>query len=334
MKYIFTTALIMLFSSIMSGQIISDEIQIVNGDKVDNSHIFIHSESCIFNTVDMSKCNWIFYLYTNDEEYVVMSKSDIASNTYLLNLSDLSDKLEWKQAKRFISDRSTLYKGAIAACKGNNETDRIELTFELAPRKPAITSLEYEYLYNWEYDDMDSGILNISIESEFSNKIHISVSDSFFLEIPEHIIFIRGIPYIETTNGKCTWIDDLAQWGQIYSFVAYNSYGRSDREIIFNSDYITDPDVLSRLNELNEMTTHVTTCTNETAQMLLIDGKTIRLLHDETDLKTLSIYTTTGNIVYTTNNLPCDISHLSSGVYIAICETQSNKILTSKFILK
>ncbi len=338
-------ACIYMFSSY--AQTISRTIRLSDGRTVDASHIFLENDNGTFFTEPSgTKADWNLKIYTNSKQkpLIEVLTTNEPSDSFTINI----DSINWSyidstnrvvRPYHFITenDSSIYYRGIVSMGSKGIVKDKIEVTFNLAPSTPKILDVAFDYEYDWN-DDMifPNGNLYVTVQSQRAARYTaLNTTTPFCFEFPKMHGFlqIQEIPEISDT-GIAVFHSDYADWGEFYTFKTSNKFGTVwCNDTILTTDYITDPDILARIEELrnesgdlckthqdNEI--HITTLQN----YLVIVG-------DRTAIDNVTIFDMTGRTVSTQNNGEnLYINNLQKGCYIVTCRTKQNKTYIFKFV--
>lgn len=183
--------------------------------------------------------------------------------------------------------------------------------------------------YNWEYDIMvNESVFAFDLESENAERFEMKIPIGNFHSIEnwEHFLcrddssphFWYILEPSDPDNPNHFEIN--ADWGEIYFVLAYNKNGVSRYSgPIFTTDYITDPDILARIKEINDIETGIVDLNPD-----MQSGEYPVFKHDRIycpeNIRELSIYNSTGETVLSsTNPFPSiSIENLDRGIYFVV----------------
>lgn len=316
-------------------QTISEDIQLPDGSFVDKSHVFLEDEDCTF-TVDNPSENttWRLSLYAIDgirEPFLNVLESDEPSFRIPIK------SIDWSLCKKFKSEdnRSAYYKGLVQLIISGEPIDEVEVCFNLLPEIPQITVLSFTYKYDWNFDDIyPNGNLVIKIQSKGANRYIFMSTDFFHFEFPQ-----RGSRfYQEATpaDGKCESAEfqtDDIDWGTYAAIIAYNQFGSVCSDTICTTDYITDPAILARIEEIRQEMTGTEDIVVESNDVGISVRDNAVIFENGDDITDVQIFDISGkSVAAQTGGDTMDISDLKSGYYIIRVNTHQNKTFTRKFI--
>ncbi|MDE6552878.1 MAG: T9SS type A sorting domain-containing protein [Muribaculaceae bacterium] len=125
-------------------------------------------------------------------------------------------------------------------------TESIILKWGLIPTRPIVSDVKFTYKYNWEWDDIwPNGHFIFKVESQDAERLEYNVTNSFQFGPPFFFAY-----YYEIESQSPAIVDYDADWGEFIQVGAGNKYGFSHSEIICTTDYITDPEILNRIQEI------------------------------------------------------------------------------------
>lgn len=212
-------------------------------------------------------------------------------------------------------------------------------------------------VYDWENDDMyvAGSIFGVRLESENATDFEAILtfkSPIPFLSLQEYedVGGYQGVRpfenfgdyrirwyYIDLTpDGDDNYFEIPVNWGDVLVFYSYiEMEGVSDdSEPVLTTDYITDPAILARINELKNIYTGIEDVLPEVdpaADLIHRFGDTLKV---RPDVSHVTIYNDKGEkVLYVTD--PGDevsIQEIGSGVYFAVAKTADGLSKILKFI--
>lgn len=319
-------------------QTISRTIRLSDGRTVDASHIFLENDNGTFFTEPSgTKADWSLSLYNtkHENEVITVLISDESSDHFTINI----DSIDWFiGAYHFThsNDSSVYYKGVVSMGSKGIVKDKIKVTFNLAPSTPKILDVAFDYEYDWN-DDMifPNGNLHIKISSSNVETFTLLSTDDFCFEFPKRGFNHRHLFYPDTSDTPLSTIHcNYADWGEYYSVIASNKYGNSvSNDTILTTDYITDPDILARIEELRNESGSLCKTHQDNEIHITTQQNYLVIVGDKTTIDYIAIFDMTGRTVSTQNNgQTLSINNLQKGCYIVKCRTKQNKTYIFKFI--
>lgn len=341
MKHLILLMLLSI-SSIINAQNISPDILLSDGQIVNTSHIFLDKENPTF-LLDKSDfvADWQFHLYTSADksESILISQSESSTGKFYIDFEtaiigkDISAKLH-----QFTNDTedSIYYIGFIQISTNGNIIEKIEITLNLLPSKVIIEDIRYEYVYDWEYDMIfPNGNLYVTASAKQADYFNaLSTTTPFCFEFPSKGFGLIEPFYKESDDtDTATYHSDFADWGDFYCVWAINKYGFSTSETILTTDYITDPDILNRLEEIKNSRSEQPEIIISNDITFNTSQNTISIIGDKSAISNIAICDMQGRVLYTQNsNDDINISSFKKGCYIITCRTTKNQIINSKIM--
>lgn len=181
---------------------------------------------------------------------------------------------------------------------------------EKKPVKPQISDITFDYTYDWEYDDIwPNGKFSFLVKADGATSFKLYWSESFLFSPPKNFRFGEDIEGINEVR-----IDFDADWGEYLTVAAGNQFGYSHSDIICTTDYITDPDVRKRIEELKQQAGITGTNLTPSTMKTTWDNN---ILTFSSPAYHVAVYNITGNLVMPpTTSQSLDLSHLPGGTYI------------------
>lgn len=199
------------------------------------------------------------------------------------------------------------------------------------PSKPILKNFLFErQTWHWgEYDSMIPGSwLSFDIEYD-GNPISFTLS-YMTQEVPPLVSFFPwfNIDDLEVSEDGHSGYD--ADWGEYFQITAYYEHGSALSDVYYTTDYITDPDILARIKELQDIRTEVPTFENPEHAILISDD---RILMSE-DVRCLEILDVSGHKWYSSSHSSgaMDLQWLPSGTYVVRAVTADSKCETLKYL--
>ena len=282
-----------------------------------------------FNLVDKNATGvWKFYISTRNNGFELRKEISVMPNNTSFTLAP--ESINWEYVYYYRYDEYILYLCKIEFNEATGASDEIYFKLRLTPTRPIITDIEFNYIFDWETDDIyPNGEIAFTIESEDATMIRLLSSDFYNHSLPEPMIFQWSVDYDydkETNNVITT---TLVDWGTYFLPVARNDFGEIYcNDTIFTTDLITDPEILARINSYKDP---ASTKMNHMEQVHYVDRNHIYI---PKAFKPLVIVDITGR----RHHLECinniiDISLLPKGIYI-ISYTNRQKQTSNFKIIK
>lgn len=341
MRWIFVWTALFCAMASATAQRISPIITLQNGREVTSEYAFLSGDVCTFRLEDgQAKGEWSISIFDNDvEEPVIRLKTEEATDAFVVPI----DSIDWYGAATFDvpGDSSAYFKGMVHVVLENGKEDSIPVRFDLLPLEPEIVGASFVYTqYNWEYDDfLHNAEFSIYFRSERCDKYILESGDSYFFEFPQHDY--RRYFFTKEFGNLYKGVDSIlivrttsTDWGQFYRLIVGNKYGwRAANDTLCTTDYITDPKILARLEELEREYTSVVPNMIEESFRICRQGDVVKVIGSEGLVSELVVSSYSGVVVKrVVNNSSIDISDLPGGFYIALCRIKDNRVLTYKFL--
>jgi len=238
------------------------------------------------------------------------------------------EELSWRNSYRDKSNpQYHLYVIKVSFYADDKSVDSIQLKWNLLPSKPAISVVDFIYTYNFEDDSIwPNGYLILTAQSDNVEEYCLWASETFLFEPPS--MFHCGFPYDANEEG-CTYFEYDADWGEYIAIEAINKFGTIYSETICSTDYIKDPEVLKRLEEIKNGLSVEEISTTQSQPYSRIKDNTIVF---ETTVDNPRIVDISGKLICSVQSgADIDISDFPSGFYILTYSINS-KPYQSKFL--
>lgn len=325
------------FSLYAMSQKISPVITLQNGREVNSEYAILERDTCTFCANMDEAYNWSFALFERKPDALVQV---LQTNERVKEFTIHPDLIDWTYAKRYEEegDSSVYFKGMVYLWEGQEKKDSLVVRFNLLPSRLDIIEASFTYSeFDWEYDDFNlKAVLTIVGSAARGNSYSLWCGDSFCFSFPEHYFFRYGcIPNVyENEAGKVSLEYNHADWGEFYIVSTHNKYGTVyGVDTLFTTDYISDPKILARLEELEKEYHAVSSIPNEYDIRIINKNDHIEINGNKSLVQGLFIYDSTGKLIkMQRGGENMDISKLSQGLYIVSCRTTDNQILTTKIM--
>lgn len=264
---------------------------------------------------------WDLEILTTNEKFTPIDCIDEFPGYCIIKPKDYN----WDDALRDYDSESHrdyfIFRLSFTDKSGNS--DEICFKWGLLPSKPQLSDVVYTYEYNWD-DDM------IYPNGDFSLKVSSTDADKYWLHWTYSFLF--GPPYyftscciFEAKDNEIIGYD--ADWGEFVNVTAQNQFGYVHSDTICTTDYITDPDILNRINEI----AGVTGLEEDAEDPLLSKENDILTFKEPLDV---NVYDISGKqVLYSTNAGTISLAYLNPGIYV-ITYKLSNKSFPLKYYKK
>lgn len=319
-----------------SSQNVCDKIRLSSGKVVDFNYALTQNDTA-YICLDQPEANADWRIETYIDGKIHNAEPDIHvikdANGITLN----ARQIDWFCAKKFEDNGFRYYKCKVTVFKNNRTIFSKDIKFDLLPSKPRIHDVRYDYIYNVYYvPEWDKELL--STEGNFSATIESRNSTYLFLALSDCWIFNKKVLYqtqyvvdkINETEG--VFNGEKIEWGNYMYAIAGNEYGSVNGDTICTNDYITDPVILAKIEELRSKWGGVDdVMPNDTENRFKINGGFITVEDIEAPYS-ITVYDIAGTVVKEEiNNPEICIKDLNPGCYIVALQTKGRKY-TKKFI--
>lgn len=351
-----------------SGQRISPQIKLLDGGVVDIGHLFQETDSCMFVTdPPRLKADWRFifdmaYGRTGDnperiERTEVLSVKD--SEIFKVHFFKIGiepgiySNLIIRQGEDVLQypdpDCEHFYnRGKIVMSVDGEDIDSAEITIDVLPSMPKVIRGEVKGTWNRVLDRYDGATLDLYVHMERTDYIYLSTTRTPFLLSPPQFSWCESGPnrawdidcieydfyqYRYRVAPDTYRITLNSNWGRYYRLRSLNYFGTVGlSDIICFDDYITDPEVLARIEELRQQAGVENVSADGGKGKLIVDGDLIVFTGDSSSVTSMVVTDLSGRIVATACGTDgINISHLTTGMYIAACKLNNNSTKTIKF---
>lgn len=343
---------------------LSSEIRLADGRIVDSDYIFTIPDNPTFTKLSGTDCWRIsFSIYSSSNSYreprnklVKVMERICPSGEYEFTITTSDTKtIPWYRTYRkkdengmtieYYSDGiltpegNTLTKGCIKFEDRSGKTlYEVDLLFNLRPGKPLLENVSYEYsireitdnnLYLW-------GDWNLKIKSERAASAVVCYSaPGYCFSYPgfEKLMARCTIDNLNET-GFTPFLIDGINWGTYMIGMTCNDYGwaRAKSNVICSTDYITDPYILDKINELRE-NAGIEGVNLNANWSVTRDGDAFSVTAGMLAGARAEIYDAWGRRnSCAIDGDRIDISGLDPGVYLLCITTRDNRRKTIKFI--
>lgn len=297
----------------ISGNVISNEIE--QDDSIFYfSEVFVSPIPLKISTEDSTHHgHWTVYVLTNCDIFERVLDIDTNCENCIIDPYKI-DKSIWQYAKRHYNSilNRDIFKLKIVFTEESGDSDCKIINWALLPSRPVISDEVFSYIFNWEDNDIyPNGYFSFFVKAIDSSGLFVNISESFLYEEP------KFYPWGKRYDGRSiTEVSYNADWGEYVQVEAYNLFGSVLGDAICTTDYITDPAILDRINELKSANTDVLQMTPSSSF--------ITLLHNEISFREVVdnayLYNCNGQLIDSWRYIEhLDISEYPNGIYIVSC---------------
>ncbi len=265
---------------------------------------------------------WHVSILSNDNSYISLPFYSPGNGYCIID----PFVINWDNALKVydIENNRDLFNVKIAFCVDDNIVDSKIIQFALLPARPQIENISFVYTYDWEWDDIyPNGDFSFTVVSPGASSFWFSCTDSFQF-YPS--FFSWGKDYEGHDRVDISYDAD---WGEFIYITAINEFGSARSDTICTTNYITDTDILKRIEFLKQAA-HVSTVEDDTAVNVVIKPEYIEF---DSLVKNASIYNIAGQSILDAHDIESiPIYGIPSGLYILVYEDQHMNIYNLKFI--
>lgn len=306
-----TLFILLMVSTVCAGavELISRQVE-QNGILIDASEILPYPTPVTVFTNDPSlKGEWtVEHLMRKDGYYLNFTK-ETSDGKCVIN----PDEMRWYEAHYHDCEdkRHVAYIVRVTFTSESRLEDSIELKIILLPTRPTISVTHYTYTYDWSYDSIFPNCnMGLNLYSENATDYILWESESYIFSFPDH--YAGGGYFYDANLNEVTYVEFDPDWGEYLRVEARNRYGSVVGDYIYTTDYIDDPMILARIEEIRKGAA-VEAITDDAISFRLDQGQ----IAFTSPVDNARIYDISGTqAIESSATATIDISHLAQGVYI------------------
>lgn len=231
-------------------------------------------------------------------------------------------------AKVFTNEEKPLHYMIKVTCQVSNpeenriDSDTVFLRLGLPlykPSKPEILEMRYEnIIYDWELDCMLDSEFTIGLRCEGAAVCELRYNSQSSFTNSEDVC-LNNIQLIHFDNNYYAHFKfGGADWGTVMKFIGYNEFGKGeDSGRYFTTDYIDDPEILARIEELKNIANGL----GDTKQVKIPISDSISVTDEYVyctgAISNLDLYDMSGNLLSSVNGVGLiRTDNLPHGVYV------------------
>lgn len=288
-----------------------------------DTHFTSPSELTIQLISDDISGEWSVDILTQKDTYKSISCWKSISGKCIINPFDADWFETWYPAKKNYDKglNRDLYKFRVTFTTTDGLKDEIYILWGLIPTRPIISNEVFSYVYDWEYDEIfPNGYFSFDVQSENAKKFVLYFSQSFLFEpMKELSEMLISRKYYDTTGFSRVGYD--ADWGEYVMVSAGNEFGYAQSELICTTSYITDEDILKRIEELKEQAGVEDVSIDVAAPSYRWNNS---ILTFSVPIENISVYNLKGILQCSIKDSDMlDLSHLPKGLYIITYQYKS-----------
>ena len=336
MKYIQITPYIIFLIFIVYNSIGAHSENLISesvyqaGSYYDFNHIFSDASPLQFSLNDSNiSGEWSCILKSNSDKTLDMP---IDSQGEYCNFDPRSVPFQIWQENAFRTfnsfdnrDEFTLY---VSFSSENGYSDTRSVRLALLPCRPSINNIQFEYMYDWEFDQIyPNGNFYFQVEANNAKSFFLHYSESFIP--PSENVFFTFVKEFEEENRVN--ISYNADWGEYISVSARNEFGFVNSDTLYTTDYILDENVIDRINELLNLANHSVVLDDEIS--FNWDNEILRFNKMPQQLSVYSLDGRKLNLVF--GNEEINLSNMKNGIYIiSYYDDKTKQYITHKILKK
>lgn len=295
-----------------SANIISPQIE-QNGKMLDVGTFFTSPSDLTISLINNSiRGEWTVEILTKEGNYQIfpcwhehIGKCIISPREYGFD--------NWSDAMRIYNKtlNRDFFQLRVSYTNKDDEREEVYLNLGLLPSRPVISNIEFTYTYDWEYDLIfPNGNFVFDVYSESAKIFQMHISENSLFEQPEFFMFSR---IFYASDFLIINYED-ADWGEYFYLSAGNDFGYTHSDVISITSYITDVDILRRIEELKENAGLEDTSTDVTAPSCQWKNS---ILTFDIMVENIYVYDLNGRLQYTVRKGDTvDLSTIPKGIYI------------------
>lgn len=312
--------------TINAAQIISPVVQ-QGGEVYDFFHVFTSPEELTFSLSDKSIAGeWSICMRTSNNGYEEVD-AKVESGDCVFNPRNV----KWVDAHREYDPEShrSLYEIRVSFKTDGDMEDVHTVKFGLLPKHPEISNISFTYVYNWDIDAIyPNGTFSFRVDAEGATSFRIHLTD-WFLFSSENCFFSTGMSYPQCHDNIEVVYD--AEWGEYLKVDAWNEFGHVISDIICTTDYITDIDILNRIEELKRLAGTEDHFVDAQNSLEILENS----IRAAANISCLAIYNMQGQIILEqTGGDTMDISNIPKGMYIIAYTDKTGHTNSLKYLRK
>lgn len=333
-------ASILLCSINVSAQLIQSATM-QDGAVVEKNHALAKNDTCTF--ISNGKADWKFVLFENHrrDSIIVLEASD--TDTFCIPVT--REKLNYWTfitVDRTVSESGSLeYLVGEVRAKKNDTIATFPIMLDVLPVRPHVESITWDSITlnpDNAYCINEIAHIKIFLESRDNNTERLTLMEEALGDYYGGEEYIRWNSFVTKINyeqeGEYITFDYLIDWACYIRVYVTNEFGGIYSEPALVNDYITDPYVLSVIEKYREKFTGINRAKiDQTDISLSVSDNWIEITAENEDIVAVRLIDSTGNILLSQRETASiDISNYPAGMYILICHTNENNIVSHKFI--
>jgi len=304
--------------------IISPQIE-QNGKMLDaDSYFTSPSDLTIYLTNELIRGEWKVEILTTKDTYQSFSCWRALTGKCIISPREYGFD-NWYDAKRIYNEtlNRDFFQLRVSYTPEYGEREVVYVKLGLLPSRPVISNVAFTYTYDWKYDMIfPYGNFSFDVYSESAKIFHMHVSENSLFEQPDFFLF--GVIYYSSDFLRINYED--ADWGEYIYLSAGNDFGYVLSDVICTTSYITDEDILNRIDELRENAGVEDVATDVNAPSFRWDNSVLTF---NTQIDQIYAYNLNGILLSSACGCDTlDLSNLPKGIYIIVYQYKSQLFKT------
>lgn len=305
-----TLTILMILCTICasSKELISRRIM-QDGKLLDASEILKSPNPIIVFTTDTTlKGEWKVERLLYEGDYELTFTEESSNGRCTIN----PDQISWVYSFRYNCDpRHVAYILRVSFTDQDGIEDSMELRIVILPSKPTINVTHYTYTYDWSDDSIFPNCnMGLNLYSENATEYILWETESYIFSFPDY--YAGGGYSYDANLNEVTYVEFDPDWGEYLRVEAENKYGSVSGDHIYTTDYIDDPMILARIEEIKKGAA-VEAITDEAVSFRLNQNQ----IAFTSPVDNARIYDISGTqVIESPASSVIDISHLFKGIYI------------------
>ncbi len=287
-----------------------------NDETFDIDGTIASSSPLRFSTIDEStQGEWYVYKLLKNGNFVEITGCRTSGNSLVFDPAEVW----WNDSFRIFDSAlcRDLFEIQVKFVALDGAEDVKNVRMKLLPSRPQFKSVIFTYAYDWEWDDIyPNGLFTIQAHSDDAELFIFNYTESFLFELDKNIFFQFCQKYECKEDVK---IEFDADWGEFITVQAQNSFGIVTSDTLLTTSYITEEDILNRIDELHRRA-NVDEIASD-VDSVSWDGRTLQFIKP---MQNVSICGIAGSlVVHHREASELDLSNLPSGIYVVTYEDRN-----------
>lgn len=326
----------------MSAQLIQ-LVTLQDGSAVEANHALVKNDTCTF--ISNEKVDWEFKLFENNrrDTIIVLEASD--TDTFCIPVIREKLNCSTSAVDRIASENDSLeyLVGEVRVVNKDYIEELFPIMLDVLPVKPRIESITWDTItLDPEFHDRINEMAHIKIFCKSRDDKAIRLSQ-FYAAFGDYFGGESFIRWNEIENfrqdryeqeGDYITFDYWLDWCCYIKVWVTNEFGGIYSAPALVNDYITDTDVLDVIEEYKYYLSGIDSNKNDENDISVsVSGNRIEITDTDGELMAVRLVDSTGRILDSQGaTTSIDILYYPAGMYIVVCRTKDNRIVSHKFI--